>query len=73
MPIRDRSDTQRLLPEITEAVSKRIPSDEELLKMIASDSKLDFKADIYGSPEYKRYLLAVTIADLARKVRGGEA
>lgn len=62
-----------LLPEITEAVSKRIPSDEELLKMIASDSKLDFKADIYGSPEYKRYLLAVTIADLSRKVRGGEA
>ena len=49
----------------------KTPSDDEILKMISSDPKLDFRSDIYGSPEYKRYLLSVTIADLVRKVRGG--
>ena len=34
---------------------------------------LDFKDDIYGSPEYKRYLLKVTVADLVKKVTGGAA
>lgn len=32
---------------------------------------LDFKDDIYGSPEYKKYLLKVTVDDLVKKVTGG--
>ena len=31
----------------------------------------EFKNDIYGSPKYKSYLLSVTIADLAKAVKGG--
>ena len=32
---------------------------------------LGFRDDIYGSSEYKRYLLDVTVADLVKKVTGG--
>lgn len=35
------------------------------------EKELDFKDDIYGSAEYKKYLLSVTIADLEKKVTGG--
>ena len=37
------------------------------------ENELVFKDDIYGSAEYKKYLLSVTIADLDKKVRGGAA
>lgn len=60
-----------MLGGIAAAFEGKTPSDDEILKMISSDPKLDFKSDIYGSPEYKRYLLSVTIADLVKKVRGG--
>ncbi len=56
------------LKEISAALETKELSDEELLKMIS----LDFKQDIFGSPEYKRYLLSVTIADLSKKVKGGK-
>lgn len=32
---------------------------------------IKFKDDIFGSPEYKKYLLEVTVEDLVAKVRGG--
>ena len=57
------------LDDIADELEKRDLSDAEILKMIEQNKELDFKADIYGSPEYKRYLLAVTIADLAKKVK----
>ena len=60
------------LDEIAEALEQRELSDEEIRKMLKADPELRFRNDIFGSPEYKRYLLAVTIADLAKKVRGGQ-
>ncbi len=59
------------LDDIAEAISKKDLSDDEIKAMVASDKDLAFKQDIFGSPEYKAYLLSVTIADLARKVKGG--
>ena len=35
------------------------------------EGELPFKDDIYGSADYKRYLLSVTVEDLVKKVRGG--
>lgn len=60
------------LDEISEALEQGELTDDEILKMIKADKTLRFKSDIYGSPEYKRYLLAVTINDLYRKIRGGQ-
>ena len=60
------------LDDIAEAIAKNQLSDEEILKMLKADKELRFKKDIFGSPDYKRYLLAVTIADLARQIRGGQ-
>ena len=60
------------LCEVSEALSQKNLSDEEIKKMIEADNDLRFEKDIFGSPEYKRYLLAVTIADLAKKVKGGK-
>ncbi len=57
-----------VLPEISTALAQGELSDEQIRDMIA----LDFRKDIFGSPEYKRYLLSVTIADLAKKVNGGQ-
>ena len=51
---------------------KKELTDEEIIKNLKANKELRFKSDIYGSPEYKRYLLAVTINDLYRKVRGGQ-
>lgn len=59
------------LPDIAEALGSKSLSDEEILSMVSDEPELAFKKDIYGSPEYKRYLLSVTIADLAKKVMGG--
>ena len=59
------------LDDIADELEKRDLSDAEILKMIEQNKELDFKADIYGSPEYKRYLLAVTINDLYKALRGG--
>ena len=60
------------LDDISEAMEQKELTDEEILKLIKENKELKFKKDIYGSPEYKRYLLAVTINDLYRKVRGGQ-
>ena len=60
-----------LLSAIAASFSEAIPSDDEILKMVSSDAKLCFRDDMFGSLQYKRYLLSVTIADLAKKVRGG--
>ena len=60
------------LDDIAEAIAKNQLSDEEILKMLKADKELRFKKDIFGSPDYKRYLLAVTIADLAKAIRGGQ-
>ena len=60
------------LDDIAEAMVHRQLSDEEILMMLKADKELRFRKDIYGSPEYKRYLLAVTIADLAKEIRGGQ-
>ncbi len=60
------------LDDIAEAMVRRQLSDEEILSMLKADKELRFRKDIYGSPEYKRYLLAVTIADLAKEIRGGQ-
>lgn len=60
-----------LLPEIAAEFSEGIPSDEKLLKLVSADGKLCFRDDMFGSGRYKEYLLAVTIADLVKKVRGG--
>lgn len=60
------------LKEISEALEKKSLPDAEILKMVSENKELDFKQDIFGSPEYKRYLLSVTIADLAKKVKGGK-
>ena len=51
-----------------------VAAKDTYLGIIPSENipELGFKDDIYGSPEYKRYLLSVTIADLAKKVKGGE-
>ena len=64
-----------LLPEISTAIAgaEKPLSDEAILKLINGCPQLAFRQDMFGSPEYKRYLLAVTIADLVAKVRGGEA
>lgn len=52
---------------ITQAMeNKKELSDNEILKMVKTNEKLDFKEDIFGSPEYKAYLLSVTIADLSK-------
>ena len=59
------------LDEISELLEQKELTDDEILKMIKADKDLKFKSDIYGSPEYKRYLLSVTINDLYRKIRGG--
>ena len=61
------------LDDISDALETKDLTDDEILKMIKANENLNFKDDIYGSPEYKRYLLAVTIADLAKKVKGGRA
>ena len=61
------------LDDISEALEQRVLTDAEILEMIKANDKLNFREDIYGSPEYKRYLLAVTIADLAKKVKGESA
>lgn len=60
------------LCDISEALSQKDLSDDEIKKMIEADKDLRFESDIFGSPEYKRYLLAVTISDLAKKVKGGK-
>lgn len=60
------------LDDIAEAMSKKQLEDEEIIRMLKADKELKFKKDIFGSPDYKRYLLAVTIADLARQIRGGQ-
>lgn len=60
------------LCEISEALSQKNLSDDEIKKLIEADSDLRFEKDIFGSPEYKRYLLAVTISDLTKKVKGGK-
>ncbi len=62
-----------LLPQITDALSasEKPLEDERILELVNACSELDFSQDIYGSTQYKRYLLAVTIADLAKKVKGG--
>ena len=60
------------LDEISDALEQGELTDDEILKMIKADKDLKFKSDIYGSPEYKRYLLSVTINDLYRRVRGGQ-
>lgn len=44
-------------------------SDEQILALVKANAKLSFKKDIFGSPEYKSYLLAVTIADLVKAVK----
>ena len=64
-----------LLPDISTAIaeSEKPLSDEALLDMVKACPVLDFRQDMFGSPEYKRYLLAVTIADLVARIRGGEA
>ena len=59
------------LCDIAEKLSDKDLSDEEILALVKADPDLKFKSDIYGSPQYKRYLLSVTIADLAKKVKGG--
>ena len=59
------------LCDVATALQEKNLSDADILKLIEADKDLCFKQDIFGSPEYKRYLLAVTIADLARKVKGG--
>jgi len=61
------------LDDISDALEQGDLTDKEIEAMIKTNEKLNFKNDIYGSPEYKRYLLAVTIADLAKKVKGGRA
>ena len=61
------------LDDISDALETKDLTDDEIKEMLKKNEKLDFKDDIYGSPEYKRYLLAVTIADLAKKVKGGRA
>ena len=61
------------LDDISEALEQRDLTDAGILEMIKANDKLNFREDIYGSPEYKRYLLAVTIADLAKKVKGESA
>lgn len=35
------------------------------------EGELPFKDDIFGSAEYKKYLLSVTVEDLVKKVTGG--
>ena len=60
-----------LLPEVASSLSKGSLSDDEILKMVSEDRKLCFKDDMYGSPQYKRYLLSVTVADLVKKIGGG--
>lgn len=61
------------LDDISEALETKDLTDDEIKTAIEKNEDLKFKDDIYGSPEYKRYLLAVTIADLAKKVKGGRA
>ncbi len=60
------------LCDIAERLSKEDLSDDQIMALLKADSDLKFKSDIFGSPEYKRYLLSVTIADLAKGVKGGE-
>ena len=61
------------LDDISDALEQGDLTDKEIEQKLKENELLKFKQDIYGSPEYKRYLLAVTIADLARKVKGGRA
>ncbi len=64
-----------LLPQITDAIaaSEKPLEDGEILDLVKACPALRFRQDIFGSPEYKRYLLSVTVADLAKKIRGGRA
>ena len=57
------------LCDIAEKLESGDLSDEEIREMV--NSEIRFKNDIYGSPKYKSYLLSVTIADLAKAVKGG--
>ena len=49
---------------------EKMPTEEELLKAV-NESSLKFEDDIFGSPEYKKYLFAVTLCDLVKKAKGG--
>ena len=58
--------------QFEEQLEKGNLSDDQIMALVRADSDLKFKSDIFGSPEYKRYLLSVTIADLAKVVKGGK-
>ena len=60
------------LDEISEILEQKALTDEEIINLLKKDPELKFKKDIYGSPEYKRYLLAVTINDLYKAIKGGQ-
>lgn len=46
---------------------------DSVVSGLVSACPLSFTHDMFGSPEYKKYLLAVTIADLVKSVMGGKA
>lgn len=48
-------------------------SEEEIIEMVRNGSKLRIGDDMFGSEEYKRYLIGVTAYDLCRKLTGEEA
>ncbi|MBR2281844.1 MAG: FAD binding domain-containing protein [Spirochaetales bacterium] len=60
------------LKDISAELERKDLSDADVLKMVSENPELGFRQDIFGSPDYKRYLLSVTIADLAKKVKGGK-
>lgn len=56
---------------LSERLSEKDMSEAEILEVINACDSLKFDSDIYGSPEYKKYLLSVIVCDLAKKAKGG--
>ena len=48
-------------------------SEEAIVEMVKNGKKLSISDDMFGSAEYKRYLIGVTAYDLCRRLTGGEA
>lgn len=60
------------MAELSEKLCARDMDDKEILDAVCANKSLVFEHDIFGSPEYKRYLLSVIISDLAKQAKGGK-
>lgn len=58
------------LGDLSEIMDRGEASDQRLMDYAKSWQGLDIPDDIFGSADYKRYLLGVTLADLLKRLNG---